>query len=108
GDFLLGALLQRRLDAVGDAFERSDADGPLLAGLQQARDQLLPLEALARPVLLHDHVRDLVDPLVAGEALAAFEALAAAADDLAFLRLARVDNLVAEMRAVRTLHGSVR
>ena len=63
------------------AFERRDADRPLFAGLQQAADQLLALEALARAVLLHHHVRDLVDPLVAGEALAAVEALAPAADD---------------------------
>ena len=59
--------------------------------------ELLPLEPLARAVLLDHHVRDLVDPLVAGEAPAAVEALAPAADDLAFLALARVDDLIAEM-----------
>ena len=49
------------------------------------RNQLLPIEPLAGAVLLHHHVRDLVDPLVAGEPLAAFEALAAPADHFAFL-----------------------
>ena len=58
-----------------------------------------------RAVLLDHHVRDLVDPLVAGEAAAAVEALAPAANHLAFLALARVDDLVAEMAAERALHG---
>src|SRR5690349_14862427 len=55
----LGLLLQRGLDAVGDRLERGDAHRPLLAGLQQPGQQLLPLEALAAAVLLDDHVRDL-------------------------------------------------
>src|SRR5436190_10604815 len=101
----LGPILQRRLDAVGDAFEHRHADRPLLARLQQAADQLLALEPLAGAVLLHDHVRDFVDPFVAREAFAAFEALASPADDLAFLGLARVDDFVAQVSAVRALHA---
>src|SRR5262249_59972078 len=97
-------VLQRRLDPIGDRLEVRHPHGPLLACLEQPRDQLLPLEPLARAVLLHHHVRDLVDPLVAGEALPALEALAAPPNHLALARLPRIDNLVAEMRAVRTFH----
>src|SRR5207248_1850553 len=99
-DFLFGTLLQAALDAIRDRLERADADGAFLARLEQARNQLLAIEALARSVLFHNHVRDLVDPLVARETLAALEALAAAADDFALFRFARVDDLVAEVPAV--------
>src|SRR5439155_8926853 len=105
-DFFFGLLLQRRFDAIGHGLERRDAHGPLLTRFQQTRDQLLPLEALAGAVFLHDHVRDLVDPLVAREALAAIEAFTPPADDLAFLALARVDDFVAEMSTVRALHAT--
>src|SRR5207342_1805444 len=67
-------------------------------------DEFLPLEPLAPAVLLDDHVRDFIDPFVAGEAPAAFETLAAAANDFALLALARVDDLVAQMTAVWTFH----
>src|SRR5206468_11471581 len=67
-------------------------------------NQLLALEAFARAVLLDHHVRDLVDPLVAGEPASAVEALAAAANDLALLALARVDDLIAQMAAERAFH----
>src|SRR5262249_17423566 len=82
-----------------------DADRPLLARFQEAGQQLLTVEPLARAVLLHHHVRDLVDPFVAGEALAAAEALAPAANHLALLRLPRVDDLVPEVAAVRAFHA---
>ena len=85
-----------RLHVVGDRLERRHGHRPLLAGLEQAGDQLLALEPLAAAVLLDHHVGDLVDPLVAGEAAAALEALAAPADDVAFLALARVHDLVAQ------------
>src|SRR5205807_10664844 len=104
-ELLRGPVLGRRLHAIGDRLEGGDAHGALLARLQQARNELLPLEALPAAVLLHHHVGDLVDPLVAGEALAAIETLAPAANHFAFLRLARIDDFVAEMAAIRTLHG---
>ena len=92
-------------NAIGDRFERRDAHRPLLARFQQSANQLLSVESLTPPVLLHDHVRNFIDPFVAGETPAAFEALAPAADGFAFLALARVDDLVAEMTAIRTLHS---
>ena len=47
GDFLLGALLQRALHAIGNRLERRDADRALFARLQESGDELLPLEPLA-------------------------------------------------------------
>src|SRR4030095_1265217 len=104
-DLTLGPILKRRLDLVGDPLERADPDRALLARLEPAADELVPLAAFAAAGFLHDHVRNLVDPLVAREAPAALETLAPPANDLAFLALAQVDNLVAEVSTVRTLHG---
>src|SRR5204862_4666827 len=94
--------------AIGDGVERRHAHRTLLAGFQQSGHELLALEPLARAVFLHDHVRNLVDAFVAREALAAVEAFAPPADGFAFLRLARVDDFVAELAAVRTLHRWLR
>ena len=104
-DLAVGALLHHGLDPLDDRLERLHRDRALLAGLQQALHHLLAVEALAAAVLLDDEVRDLVDALVGREALAAVEALAAAADHVAFLALARVDDLVLEVGAERALHG---
>src|SRR6188472_1974588 len=106
GHLFLRTLLQRGLDLVGHRFDGGDADRALLARLEQASNELLPLEALTRAVFLDHHVRDLVDPLVTGETPAAVEALPPAPDDLAFLAFARVDDLIAEMSAKWALHCS--
>ena len=42
-DLALGTILQVGLDAIGDAFELLHADRPLLAGPDEAADQLLAL-----------------------------------------------------------------
>src|SRR4029434_2147471 len=67
-------------------------------------DHLRPAEGLAAAVLLHNHVGDLLDPLVGREALVTRQALAAAADDVPLPRLARVHDLVHQVAAVRALH----
>src|SRR5688500_1748314 len=102
---LLGTLLERGLDPVGDTLDRTHADRPLLARFQQARNELLPLESLPAAILLDDHIGNLIDALVAGEPSAAAEALSPSPDDLAFLAFARVDDLVAQMAAEGALHG---
>jgi hypothetical protein len=76
----------------------------LSARLQQSGNELLALEALARPVLLDHHVGDLVDALVAGKAPPAVEAFTPPADRLALLALAGVHDLVAEVAAKWALH----
>src|SRR5688500_18241619 len=103
-DLFFRALLQRALDTICDRFERRHAHGPLFARLQQSRHELLTLEAVAVAVFLHDTVRDLVDQLVAGEALATPETFAAPPNHLALAAFARVDDFVSEVRTVGALH----
>src|SRR5579862_3419271 len=95
-----------RFGLVHDLLQFTDRHRALLAGAQQAIEHLLAIELFAAPVLLYHHVRDFVDPLVGGEALAALQALAAAPDGLGFLTLARVDYLVIGKTAKRTFHGA--
>src|SRR5262249_37851627 len=104
----IGAVLQLRLDAIGDAFELLHADGPLLARADESADQLLPLKRLRTPVLLDHAILDLLDVLAARVALAAAEALAPPPDAVAFLALARVDDLVAEVTAEGAFHAVFR
>src|SRR5262245_26669926 len=103
-DLTFGALLQRRFHAVGNGLDGRRTDRPLFAGFEQTANQFLTIEPLPGAVLLDDHVRDLVDALVARETLAAPDALAPAANDLPFFALARIDDLVAQMAAIRTFH----
>src|SRR5260221_667404 len=104
GHFAVGPFVDHRLHAVHDQLQGLHRHRPLLAGLEQPGQDLLAVEALAAAVLLHHQVRDLIDSLVRGEALAAAKALAPAANDLAFLAFPGVHNLVFEVRAEGALH----
>src|SRR4030095_5687935 len=88
----------------GDSLECRDTHRPFFARFQQPRNQLLAFEALARAILLDHHVRDLVDPLIAGESASAVEAFATAANHFAFLAFARIDDLIAQMAAKPAFH----
>jgi hypothetical protein len=106
GRFISRSGRSTRLDAIGDPFELLHADGTLLARAHEAADELLAAERLGTAVLLDHTVLDLLDVLAARVALAAAKALAAPANAVAFLALARVHDLVAEMPAEGTLHDA--
>jgi hypothetical protein len=103
GDLALVAVVEHRLGLLDDPLERPRRHRPLLARLDQAAEELLAVELLARAVGLDHHVGDLVDLLVGGEAAAALQALAPPADGVAVAALARVDHPVAVGGAERTL-----
>src|SRR5688572_20298933 len=101
GDLALRPIVEDLLGAIGNVVDIRRLDRALFARLQQSRDQLRSLEALARAVLLHYHVRNFFDALVAREPFAAavVETLPAAADHVALAALARVHDLVADITA---------
>src|SRR6185295_3826133 len=78
-----------------------------LARLEQAAQQLLAAELLARAVVLDDHVGDVLDLLVGGEAPAAAQALAPAADGGTVAALPGVHHPVVVLGAEGTLHGGL-
>src|SRR4051812_14343304 len=100
----LGPLLQLGFDAIRDRFQLLDADRTFFRCGQQAGDKFLPLKRFAIPVLLHHTILDVLEPLAAGEPLATVEALAAAAYDIPFFALARVDYLITQVATIRALH----
>ena len=83
-DLLFRAVLQRRLDAVGDRFDGRDADRPLLARLQQSLISFWRSNRSRVPSFFTTMYGNLVDPFVAGEPLAAFEALPPPPNHFAF------------------------
>src|SRR6185369_8849237 len=70
-------------------------------------EHLLTVELLAPAVFLDHHVRNLVDSLVRSVAAVAFQALAAAANRIAFFTLPGIDYLIVQMIAKWTLHSDV-
>jgi len=67
--------------------------------------QLGAIKDLARFVTLHDHDRDGLDHLMGSETLAAFQALATAADTLTLVGGTRIDNLAFFKSTKWTLHN---
>src|SRR5229473_1763102 len=104
GQLAFRGLLHHAFDFINDGFQLGRGHRTLFASFQKSLQNLLPLEALAPPVLLADHVRNFVNALVRGEAPPALQALAPPADGVAQAALARIDHLVVHVRAKRTLH----
>src|SRR5690606_19457800 len=84
-DLVLARVEQGALDVVDQRIHLFEADGPLLAGLENATLDLPAIEGLPSPILLDDHLGDFFDALVRGKPAATLEALAAAANGIAFL-----------------------
>src|SRR5215203_112386 len=101
------ALVEHRFGLIDDRLQLLQGDRPLLARLEQAAEELLAAELLARAVVLDDHVGDILDLLVGGEAPAAAQALAAAADGRAVAALPRVDHPVAVFGAKGAPHRAL-
>src|SRR5260370_12254438 len=97
-------LLHHTFDFVHNRFQLGRGHRTFFASLQKSLQNLLPLEALATPVLLDDHVRNFVDAFVGGETAAAFLALTSAANGVANATFPPIDNHVVNVRAKRTLH----
>src|SRR5712692_5247433 len=104
-DLPLFAVVQAAFDLVHDGVETGGRHRTLLAGLHQPGVQLLAIEALPPPILLHDHVGDLLDRLVGGEAPPAADAFPTPANDFSFATLARIDDPIVPGAAKRTFHA---
>src|SRR5262249_1089885 len=104
-DLAVLAVVQHGLRLAHDRLQVAHGDSPLFARLEQAGEELLAAELLARAVVLDHHVRDVFDLLVGGEAAAAAQALAAAADGGAVAALARVDHAVTVFGTEGAPHG---
>ena len=104
GDLPVPAVARLRLHPVGQLLDGLPRHRPLLAGPQQPADQLFPVERLPAAVLLDDAEGGPLDPLVGGVALAAVQALPAAADGVRLRHVPLVDDPAARAQTVRTAH----
>ena len=89
---------------VRDGLELNHGNRPFLTSLQNSVQNFLTIKSLPPPVFLDDHVRDLVDALITREPALAPQALTTTPDGIAFFAFTRIDDLVLEMTAERTLH----
>src|SRR2546426_1385967 len=103
-EFLLRALLHQVLDLLDDILEGVHGDRPLFAGSQEAGHQLGPVEGLPPAILLDHHERNLVDPLVGGEAARARETFTAASHDMPLFPFPGVHHLVLGVSTERAFH----
>src|SRR5882762_1152367 len=104
GQLAFCGLLHHAFDFIDDRFEFRRRDRTFFASLQESLQDFLPLETLAPAVLLDDHVRNFVDALVGSEPAAAFQALASPANGVSDAAFPRINHLVVNVRAKRTLH----
>src|SRR6202165_4524023 len=104
GQFAFGGLLHHALDFIHDCFQLGGGHGTFFARFQKSLQNLLPLEALAPPILLDDHVRNFVDAFVGCEPAAALQALAPPANRVAAAAFPRINHLVVNVCAKRALH----
>src|SRR3984957_20393483 len=107
GAFAVRGFADECLRFVDNCFKLADGHRAFFAGLQQSLEDFLALEFLAASVFLDHHVRNFVNTLVGGEPAIALQAFAAATNQVAGARLARVDHFVVQVRAERALHFEV-
>src|SRR5260370_20737429 len=105
GQLTLGGFVYHAFDFVNDRFELRCRYRPLFASLQQALQNFLAFKAFAPSILLDHHVRNFVNPLVSGESALTFQTLAPSPNGVAGAPFTRIDYLVIQMPAERTLHS---
>src|SRR5260221_13401824 len=105
GQFAFGRFVYHAFDFTHNRFQLRRSDRPFLASLQQSLQDLLPLKSLASAIFLDHHVRNLIDPLIRGESPLALQALPPPPYGVACAPFARINYLVIQMPAKRTLHA---
>src|SRR5207253_193323 len=92
-------LLDVLLYGIDQPFDLRHRDGPLLGRLHHTGQHFFAREGFARAVFLDDHIRNFVYALVTRKAPLAPQALAAAANHVAFTTLTRIHDTVFQMCA---------
>src|ERR1700684_282013 len=106
GQLALGRVVHHAFDVVDDRFEFRRRHRALFARLQQSLQNFLAFEPFAAAIFFDDHVGNFIDALVGGEAAAALQAFAAAANRVAGTAFARIDYLVIDVGTERALHSA--
>src|SRR5260370_16521209 len=105
GQLTIGGFVYHAFDFVHDRFELRCRYRPFFASLQQSLQNFLAFKAFAPSILLDHHVRNFVNSLVSGESALAFQSFAPPPNRGAGATFTRIDYLVIQMPAERTLHS---
>src|SRR5258708_9155743 len=105
GQFAFRRFVYHAFDFIHNRFQLRRSHRPLFASLQQSLQNLLPLKSLPSAIFLDHHVRNLVDPFIRGESPLALQALPPPPYGVASAPFARINYLVIQMPAKRTLHA---
>src|SRR5689334_9147149 len=92
------------LERIHERMKLLGRDRPLFAGAENPVQNLFPAERLAPPILLDDEKRRGLHRFIRREAAMTLETLAPPPDRLSLLGGARIDHLILEVAARRTLH----
>jgi len=93
-----------RQSIIDKALHLLNADRPLLAGLHDTHEELLPVEGLAAAVLLHYKKRHCLYVFVCSEAFFTPKAGAPSTNALSFGACARIEDLVLPTSAIGAFH----
>src|SRR5437879_6780488 len=92
-------------DFIDELLERQQTGGALLESFGNAAGEFSTIERLVSAIALHHPQVRALDLLVSGEAISAFEALAAPANAGAIARLTGIDDLVITRAALGATHS---
>src|SRR6266404_2347602 len=92
-------------DFIDELLERQQTGGALLESFGNAAGEFSAIERLVSAIALHHPQVRALDLLVSGEAISAFEALAAPANAGAIARLTGIDDLVITRAALGATHS---
>src|ERR1700722_13880381 len=106
GNLPIGIVGQSGFHGIHHLGQLGHRDRPLLASLQAPVQDFLAIELFPPSILFDDHVGDFVTSLICSEAALAAQTLAAPANDIALLALARVDDFILFVAAKGAVHVS--
>src|SRR4030042_1569738 len=100
-DFSFSSLLEMEFDAIDNLFNHVNTDGPLLAGLFQAVEDLKAIKRFSSAIPLHDQWKGILCPLAGGKSFMAAETFPPSSDAVFIFSQPGIDHFTLEVIAKR-------
>ena len=105
--FAIERILYILFNLIDDLFELNSRNRAFLSSSEQSGEHFIAVKLFTFAVLFDDHIWDLVNAFVRRKTPSAAQALTAAPDGIAILRLARIDDLIFNVCTKWTTHKKV-